>query len=32
MRQRKRSFFDRAPQPRILPIGTRLAPYVGYPL
>jgi hypothetical protein len=27
MRQRKRSFFERAPQPRILPISTRLAPY-----
>lgn len=31
MRQRKRSFFDRAPQPRILPISTRLAPFVGSP-
>jgi hypothetical protein len=31
MRQRKRSFFARAPQPRILPISTRLAPYVGSP-
>jgi transposase len=29
MRQRKRSFFDRAPLPRILPFSTRLAPYVG---
>jgi hypothetical protein len=29
MRQRKRSFFDRAPLPRLLPISTRLAPYVG---
>ncbi len=31
MRQRKRSFFDRAPLPRILPISARLAPYVGSP-
>jgi hypothetical protein len=31
MRERKRSFFDRAPQPRVLPISTRLAPYVGSP-
>ena len=31
MRQRKRSFFDRAPLPRLLPISTRLAPYVGSP-
>jgi len=31
MRQRKRSFFDRAPQPRILPISARLAPYFGSP-
>jgi hypothetical protein len=31
MRQRKRSFFDRAPQPRVLPISPRLAPYVGSP-
>ena len=31
MRQRKRSFFARAPQPRILPISARLAPYVGSP-
>jgi len=31
MRQRKRSFFDRAPQPRVLPMSTRLAPYVGSP-
>jgi hypothetical protein len=29
LRQRKRSFFDRAPQPRILPISPRLAPYVA---
>jgi hypothetical protein len=31
MRQRKRSFFDRAPLPRHLPISARLAPYVGTP-
>jgi hypothetical protein len=31
MRQRKRSFFDRAPLPRLLPISTRLEPYVGSP-
>jgi hypothetical protein len=31
MRQRKRSFFDRAPQARILPISARLAPSVGSP-
>jgi hypothetical protein len=31
MRQRKRSFFDRAPLPRILPSSARLAPYVGSP-
>ena len=31
MRQRKRSFLDRAPLPRILPISNRLAPYVGLP-
>ena len=31
MRQRKRSFFDSAPLPRLLPISTRLAPYVGSP-
>jgi len=31
MRQRKRSFFDRAPLPCLLPISTRLAPYVGSP-
>jgi hypothetical protein len=29
MRQRKRSFIDRAPLPRILPFSARLAPYVG---
>ena len=29
MRQRKRSFFDRQPLPRLLPMSTRLAPYVG---
>jgi hypothetical protein len=32
MRQRKRSFFDRVPQPQVLPVSTRLAPYVGSPL
>jgi hypothetical protein len=31
MRQRKRSFFDRAPLPRVLPISTRLATYAGPP-
>jgi hypothetical protein len=31
MHQRKRSFFDRAPLPRLLPISARLAPYVGSP-
>src|ERR1035441_1993051 len=31
MRQRKSSFFDREPLPRLLPISTRLAPYVGSP-
>ena len=31
MRKRKRFFFDRAPLPRVLPISTRLAPYVGSP-
>jgi hypothetical protein len=31
MRTRKRSFFDRAPLPRILPISARLAPYLGSP-
>jgi hypothetical protein len=29
MRQRKRSFFDRTPLPRLLPFSTRLVPYVG---
>ena len=29
MRQRKRSFFDRAPLPRVLPISARLARYLG---
>ncbi len=31
MRQRKRSFFDRVPLPRVLPIRARLATYVGPP-
>jgi hypothetical protein len=31
MRQRKRSFFDRVSLPRVLPISTRLATYVGPP-
>jgi hypothetical protein len=31
MRQRKRSFFDRAPLPRCLTMSTRLATYVGPP-
>ena len=29
MRQRKCTFFDRPPLPRVLPISNRLAPYVG---
>ena len=29
MRKRKHSYFDRAPLPRVMPISTRLAPYVG---
>jgi len=31
MRQHKRSFFDRVPLPRVLPISPRLATYVGPP-
>lgn len=31
MRQRKRSFFDRVPLPRVLPISTRLADHLGSP-
>jgi hypothetical protein len=29
MREHKRPFFDRAPQPRVVPISNRLASYVG---